>query len=91
MKLTKDNYFSKDAMQSYWSVSQFKEFCKCEACGLASAKGEYRRKETDSLLIGSYVDAYFSGELEDFKLFAPVSVKVKHKIFSGLVSVFFKI
>lgn len=67
MKLTKDNYFSKDAMQSYWSVSQFKEFCKCEACGLASAKGEYRRKETDSLLIGSYVDAYFSGELEDFK------------------------
>jgi hypothetical protein len=50
----------------YWSVSQFKEFDRCEACGLASVRGLYRREETDALLIGSYVDAYFSGELGEF-------------------------
>lgn len=66
MKLTAANYFSPEAARSYWSVSQFKSFNKCEACGLAEVRGEYQREETDSLLIGSYVDAYFSGELEEF-------------------------
>lgn len=66
MKLTNDNYFSTEAAQNYWSVSQFKAFDKCEACGLAESRGEYQREETDALLIGSYVDAYFSGELEEF-------------------------
>lgn len=66
MNLNNDNYFSPEAMQAYWSVSQFKSFNKCEACGLAEALGEYEREETDALLIGSYVDAYFSGELGDF-------------------------
>ena len=66
MNLTNDNYFSPDANRTYWSVSQFKEFNRCEACGLASVRGEWEREETDSLLIGSYVDAYFSGEMDDF-------------------------
>ena len=66
MKLTADNYHSSESNMSYWSVSQFKEFERCEACGLASARGEYVREETDALLIGSYVDAYFSGELGEF-------------------------
>ena len=66
MNLTAANYFSPEAARSYWSVSQFKSFNKCEACGLAEVRGEYQREETDSLLIGSYVDAYFSGELEEF-------------------------
>ena len=66
MKLTADNYHSSESNMSYWSVSQFKEFDRCEACGLASARGEYVREETDALLIGSYVDAYFSGELGEF-------------------------
>ena len=66
MTLTKDNYYSPEANRSYWSVSQFKNFNKCEACGLAEVEGEYERELTDSLLIGSYVDAYFSGEREEF-------------------------
>ena len=66
MKLTNDNYFSPEASSSYWNVSQFKSFNKCEAAGLAEARGEYVREETDALLIGSYVDAYFSGELASF-------------------------
>ena len=66
MKLTADNYHSSESNMVYWSVSQFKEFERCEACGLASARGEYVREETDALLIGSYVDAYFSGELGEF-------------------------
>lgn len=67
MKLNNDNYFSTEASKQYWSVSQFKAFDKCEACGLAESQGLYERPETDSLLIGSYVDAYFSGELQDFE------------------------
>ena len=66
MKLTNTNYFSPDANKSYWSVSQFKEFDSCEARGLASARGLYHREETDALLIGSYVDAYFAGTMDEF-------------------------
>lgn len=67
MNLTNDNYFSHEAAASFWSVSQFKAFDRCEAAGLAEDRGEYRREETDALLVGSYVDAYFSGDMEAFK------------------------
>ena len=66
MTLTNANYFSPDASKAYWSVSAFKQFDKCEACGLASIRGQFHREETDSLLIGSYVDAYFSGTMDEF-------------------------
>jgi len=64
--LTSSNYHGLEANRTYWSVSQFKEFDKCEAAGLASVRGLYERPETDALLIGSYVDAYFAGELDEF-------------------------
>ena len=66
MKLTSDNYFSKEATKDFWSVSLFKAFDKCEAAGLAQVEGRYEREETDALLIGSYVDAYFTGDLDEF-------------------------
>ena len=68
MKLDRLNYYSLEANKAYWSVSQFKAFNRCEAAGLAEAEGRYRRETTDALLIGSYVDAYFSGatDLDDF-------------------------
>lgn len=66
MRLTRSNYFSNEAQRSFWSVSQFKAFDNCEAQGLAEVNGEYEREETDALLVGSYVDAYFSGELDEF-------------------------
>lgn len=67
MKLTSENYFSPEANKDYWSVSQFKAFDKCEAAGLAESLGNYTREETDALLVGGYVDAYFSGELAQFE------------------------
>ena len=66
MKLRKSNYFSSKANADYWSVSQFKSFKDCEARAMAELAGEYKRPESKDLLIGSYVDAYFSGELETF-------------------------
>lgn len=66
MTLTNSNYHGIDANKAYWSVSLFKAFDRCEASGLASVRGEYEREQTDALLIGSYVDAYFSGELDEF-------------------------
>ena len=71
MKLTEDNYHGLKANMAYWSVSQFKLFKECEAKGLASAMGDYTRPETDALLMGSYVDAFFSGTLESFKDWHP--------------------
>lgn len=66
MEVNKSNYFSLAATSKYWSVSQFKTFNRCEARGLAESMGVYVREESDALLIGSYVDAYFSEELPEF-------------------------
>lgn len=66
IELTADNYFSPEAMNDYWSVSQFKQFCKCPARAIAENNGEYEREETDALLIGSYVDAYFTGDFQRY-------------------------
>lgn len=67
MKLTTENYFSAEANQQYMSVSQFKSFLKCPAAALAELRGKYQRAQTTALLVGSYVDAWFSGEMEQFK------------------------
>lgn len=67
MKLTNDNYFSKEANLEYMSVSQFKAFEKCEAAAFAEIKGEWKRPKTTSLLVGSYVDAYFEGTIDKFQ------------------------
>lgn len=66
MKLTSSNYFSTEANKSFWSVSQFKAFDSCEAAAMAELEGEHEREMTKALLIGSYVDAYFSHELDEF-------------------------
>lgn len=66
MQINERNYYTPEANQKYWSYSLYKAFDACEACGLAQARGQYEREETDALLIGSYVDAYFAGELDAF-------------------------
>lgn len=66
MILTSSNYHGLEANKEFWSVSLFKAFDRCEASGLASVQGQYEREQTDALLIGSYVDAYFSGEMDEF-------------------------
>lgn len=71
MELNRDNYYSKEADMEYMSASQFKDFLKCPAYAIAKIGGEWVDEKTDSLLIGSYVDAYFAGELEQFKVEHP--------------------
>lgn len=66
MNLTNENYFSKEARAIYTGVSEFKEFMKCEAEALAMVKGEYEKPKTQALMVGSYIDAYFSNEMDDF-------------------------
>lgn len=65
-KLTESNYYSNEADLHYMSVSQFKSFMKCEAATMAKLRGEYKEPITKALLIGSFVDSYFEGTLEQF-------------------------
>ena len=68
--LTNSSYFTPEAARDYWSVSQFKTFDRCEACGLASLNGEYKAETSTALLVGSYVDAYFTGDKGTLAKFA---------------------
>lgn len=65
--ITAENYFSVENNMKYMGASQFKAFLQCEACALAEAKGEWERKKTPSMLVGSYVDAHFGNELDLFR------------------------
>ena len=67
MNLTNKNYYSQIANQAYFSVSQVKDFLKCEAYAMAKINGEWVEPPTTPMLIGSYVDSYFEGTLEEFK------------------------
>lgn len=61
--LTVDNYYDED---EYMSVSAFKKLNKCELDGL-----EPFGDMTESMLIGSYVDAFVEGTVDKFKLQYP--------------------
>jgi hypothetical protein len=61
MKLTTNNYYNKKANQEYMSVSQYKEFQKCEACAMAQLKGEYEKPKSSALFLGSFVDEMLTG------------------------------
>ncbi len=65
--LTEENYFSRENQLKYMGSSQFKAFRQCEVMALAELTGEYRREQSTALLVGSYVDAHFSGTLDIFK------------------------
>jgi hypothetical protein len=73
MILTAENYYSVEANREYLSVSQYKDFCgtigrvACEEQALAKLNEEWEQEKTTSLMIGSYVDAYFEGTLDIFK------------------------
>lgn len=67
MILTNENYYSQEANMAYMSVSQFKLFESCEAAALAQLRGEYVPASSTALLVGGYVDAWFSGELPLFQ------------------------
>lgn len=58
MTLNKDNYFDDN---HYMSTSLWKRFNECEELGLVPFD-----EPTESMLIGSYVDAWVSGDLDQF-------------------------
>ena len=63
LKLTPENYYTKEANMQYVSVSQYKEFngttgkMGCEAYAMAKLRGEVEEVTTTALMVGSYVDA----------------------------------
>lgn len=73
MKLTSKNYYSQEANKEYMSVSQFKDFAgtygkiPCEFEALEKLNGRWETEKTTPLLVGSYVDSYFEGTLDQFK------------------------
>lgn len=66
MTVTKENYYKAGTGMQYMSVSQFKMFQACEAQAIAQLRGDYRPEPSKALLMGSYVDAHFSGEMDEF-------------------------
>lgn len=71
MELTHENYYSKEANLEYVSVSQYKDFKRCELYGLKKALGEYVEPKSTALLVGGYADGYFAGTLEQYKIDNP--------------------
>ena len=85
MEITKDNYFSAEANKEYMSASQFKDFLSCEARALARTFNLYDEEPTIPLLVGSYVDAYFSGDLDIFREDHPELFKKNGELKSSFV------
>lgn len=56
MKITRENYYTKEADMEYMSVSQFKGFMKCEARQKAILTGEYTAPDTTALLQGRLLE-----------------------------------
>ena len=71
--LTDENYYSEQANRDYMSVSQFKEFAgtlmhtTCEETAYKNAQGILPQIMTKPLLVGSYIDAFYEGTLDNFK------------------------
>ena len=88
MKLTNENYYSKEANEYYMSSSTFKDFLNCEKQALARVNGEIEEKQSNAMLFGSYIDAYFSGELERFKETTPQLFKKDGTLYKDFENVY---
>jgi hypothetical protein len=72
MEITNENYYSQEVNKNYMSVSQFKSFAGTNAKIACESKALHdylypTYEPTTSLLVGSYVDAYYEGTLDEFK------------------------
>jgi len=87
MILTPENYYSPEANTEYMSVSQYHNFVGspiqkgCEAMAMAILRGEFSSPDpTTAMLVGSYVDAYFEGTLDNFKAKNPTIFTLKGEL-----------
>ena len=83
MILTKGNYFGTDADMAYMSVSQYKQFEKCEAKAMQLIEGKWEQQKSTALLVGSYVDAHFEGSLDMFRAQNPEIFTAKGELKSN--------
>lgn len=73
MEVTGKNYYSQEVDAEYMSHSQYLRYAGhmgvvgCEARAVAMARGEWVEETSKAMLVGSYVDAYFEGTLDEFK------------------------
>lgn len=61
--LTSDNYYGSESAWKYLSVSQYKDFMKCEAAALSKLKGDWKpTSDPTALLVGNYVHSFFESQ-----------------------------
>ena len=72
--LTAANYFSLQNQKRYMGSSQFKAFRKCEAAAMAQLESPDESPSKD-MLVGSYVDAYFTEDVKQFQELHPTIFK----------------
>ena len=76
-QLTAENYYSSDANKQLMSVSQYKDFAGtwahhgCEFQAMKKLSGEWEEPKSTALMVGSYVDAYVEGTLDEFRMKNP--------------------
>jgi len=68
MKLTPDNYYSREADDFYMSCSQYQGWLECEAKQKAKNEGRWEDEDSTALMVGKYFHSYFEGE-EAFNTF----------------------
>jgi hypothetical protein len=65
-ELNEMNYFSVENNMRYFGSSQIKSFLQCEAKGLAEARDDFVRTESDAFAVGKFVDAWMTGGMDMF-------------------------
>ena len=68
MILNNENYYTSESNMAYMSFSQYKSFRKFEAMAMAEINGGWKQPKSTALLVGSYVDSWFEGTLDEFRL-----------------------
>ena len=74
-KLTSENYYTQEASEHYMSIHPFISFIgtpgiqACEERVISDLENPI--EPTDNMLIGSYVDSYYEGTLDEFKTCNP--------------------
>lgn len=86
MELSAENYYSMDANLEFMSVSQFKDFngtygkIACEFEAMEKMYERWNPEKSTALLVGSYVDSYFEGSLNQFKMENPEVFTLKGEL-----------
>jgi hypothetical protein len=70
--------------KNHLSKSAYKNLTECAARQIAIDLGEWKQETTIPMLIGSYVDAYFSGTLDEFKAKNPQIYKKDGTLYASM-------